>query len=119
MLTLLTYTFLIYVSAQSFLQMVNHEASEIKNYEFEMSRAQVQEVRKNMLENSLDMAIGFFDIGNGEAAAPDPSYVSIQALMRSATFGSGVLEEALQLEQCSDNAYLDFVAESEKVYVER
>ena len=41
LITIFHYAFLFYISAQSFLQMINHENNKIQYYEVESSRGQI------------------------------------------------------------------------------
>lgn len=56
LITILTYIFLLYVAALSFLQMVSYENNKIQSYDMEMSRSAIADYTANMHDQDIDIA---------------------------------------------------------------
>ena len=50
LITICTYTFLLYVATQSFIEMIGYQNNKIQSYDVDLPQLKLQEVRANMHE---------------------------------------------------------------------
>ena len=120
LITIIAYSFLLYVCTLSFLEMIDHQNNKIEAYEVQQSRQVVQELELNMHEQRIDVAIGMFNPVTLEWLPYEEDYLQVQVIMRSNDIlaSTVVEEEELKLEPCTENAYYEALPDSEKAFVQ-